>query len=193
MDGQLPGTHIYLRALERDDAAALLRLNLDNRAFFAGRESRRPEAYYTLDGQLEYIEATETMRAEQRGVSFGVFLRETDELIGTLVLFGIVRGAFQEARIGYMLAERHSGKGHATEAVELALPYAFQALELHRLETSVQLDNPASMRVLAKAGFREEGVSLGWVNVADEWADCKRFALTREEWEQRSGTGVEPA
>jgi hypothetical protein len=29
--------------------------------------------------------------------------------------------------------------------------------------------------------------------VADEWADCKRFALTREEWEQRSGTGVEPA
>lgn len=80
MDGQLPGTHIYLRALERDDAAALLRLNLDNRAFFAGRESRRPEAYYTLDGQLEYIEATETMRAEQRGVSFGVFLRETDEL-----------------------------------------------------------------------------------------------------------------
>jgi ribosomal-protein-alanine N-acetyltransferase len=55
-----------------------------------------------------------------------------------------------------MLSERHGGRGYATEAVALALPYAFGELDLHRLETGVQLDNPASMRVLAKNGFREE-------------------------------------
>ena len=85
-----------------------------------------------------------------------------------------------------MLAERHGGRGYATESVALSLPYAFDQLDLHRLETGVQLDNPASMRVLAKNGFREEGISLRWISVVDGWADCKRFALTREEWEERS-------
>ena len=98
-----------------------------------------------------------------------------------------MRRGFQEARIGYNFGERYSGKGLATEAVELALPYAFETLKLHRLETGVQLDNPASMRVLTKAGFREEGVSLRWIQTANGgWHDCKRFALTREEWEERS-------
>ena len=179
---------MYLRPLESSDATDLLRLNLENRAFFAPRESRRADEYYTLDGQLAHIDAGQKMLGERSGTIFGAFLRETDELIGVLALFGVIRGGFQEARIGYNFAERHSGKGYATEAVQLAVPYAFEALDLHRLETGVQLDNPASMRVLAKNGFREEGISLRWVNVADGWADCTRFALTREEWEGRSGS-----
>jgi ribosomal-protein-alanine N-acetyltransferase len=44
------------------------------------------------------------------------------------------------------------------------------------------------MRVLTKTGFREEGISLRWINVGDGWADRKRFALTREEWEKLSGS-----
>jgi [ribosomal protein S5]-alanine N-acetyltransferase len=180
----LAGPRLYLRPFESSDAADLLRLNLENRAFFEPRESPREAEYYTLDGQLAHIEAGQKMLAERSGAIFGAFLRETGELIGLVALFGVIRGGFQEARIGYMFAEGHSGKGYATEAVELALPYAFETLDLHRLETGVQLDNPASMRVLAKTGFREEGISLRWVNVADGWADCKRFALTREEWEE---------
>jgi len=182
------GSRIYLRPFESSDATDLLRLNLENRAFFAPRESRRTEEYYTLDGQLAHIEAGQKMLAERNGTTFGAFLRETDELIGLLALFGVIRAGFQEARIGYMFAEQHTGKGYATEAVQLALPYAFETLDLHRLETGVQLDNPASMRVLTKTGFREEGISLRWINVGDGWADCKRFALTREEWEKLSGS-----
>jgi ribosomal-protein-alanine N-acetyltransferase len=183
----LAGLRIYLRPFESSDATDLLRLNLENRAFFSARESREAEEYYTLDAQLARIEDGQRMLAERTGTLFGAFLRETDELIGLLALFGVIRGGFQEARIGYMFAEQQSGKGYATEAVQLALPYAFETLDLHRLETGVQLDNPASMRVLTKAGFREEGVSLRWVNIADGWADCKRFALTREEWEKLPG------
>jgi ribosomal-protein-alanine N-acetyltransferase len=186
---RLEGERVYLRPLELDDADELLHLNLENREFFASREARRPGEYYTVTAQRDRIEAAQKLVAEQTGVLFGVFLREDDVLIGVLGLFGVIRGGFQEARIGYMLAEQQSGRGYATEAVLLSLPYAFETLELHRLETGVQLDNPASMRVLTKAGFRDEGVSLSWVNVADAWVDCKRFALTREEWEGQAASG----
>jgi [ribosomal protein S5]-alanine N-acetyltransferase len=184
---RLDGRTVYLRPFEVSDAADLLRLNIENRSFFAPREARRADDYYTLERQQAYIDETQKRLAERSGATFGVFLCESDELVGFLGLFGVIRGGFQEARIGYMLAERHSGRGYATQAVELAIAYAFETLDLHRIETGVQLDNPASMRVLTKAGFREEGISLRWVNVADEWADCKRFALTREEWEERTG------
>ena len=184
---------MYLRPLEPVDAQELLRLNLENRSFFAPREARRPDEYYTLDAQLAYIQEARKRLDDRNGAMFGVFLHESDELVGFVGLFGVIRGGFQEARIGYMLAERHSGRGYATQAVGLAIGFAFETLDLHRVETGVQFDNPASMRVLTKVGFREEGISLRWVNVADEWADCKRFALTREEWAERSGTGVEPA
>ena len=182
---RLDGRTVYLRPFEESDAAELLRLNIENRSFFAAREARRADDYYTLERQQAYIEETQKRLAERSGATFGVFLCESDELVGFLGLFGVIRGGFQEARIGYMFAERHSGRGYATQAVELAIAYAFETLDLHRIETGVQLDNPASMRVLTKAGFREEGISLRWVNVAGEWADCKRFALTREEWEER--------
>ena len=168
-------------------------MTIDNRAFFAVRDSTRGDDYYTREVQLARIEAFQKMSAEGSGVLLGIFLPEHDELIGFVALFGVIRGGFQEARIGYMLAEQHGGRGYATEAVALSLPYAFTELDLHRLETGVQLDNPASMRVLAKNGFREEGISRRWVNVADRWDDCMRLALTREEWEERSGTGVQPA
>jgi [ribosomal protein S5]-alanine N-acetyltransferase len=185
----LEGERVRLRPLEVGDADELLRVNLENREFFAARESRRPGEYYTLDVQRARIEEAQKMLAESSGVLFGVFLSASEELIGILGLFGVIRGGFQEARIGYMIAERHSGQGHATEAVRLSLPFAFETLDLHRLETGVQLDNPASMRVLTKAGFRDEGISPSWVKIADSWVDCKRFALTREEWEERAKGG----
>ena len=181
----LTGERLYLRPLASRDAEALLRLVSENREFFAQREAAvRGEGYFTVDGQLERIQEVVQMEASGRGVNLGIFLHAGDELIGHLGLFGILRGGFQEARIGYMLAERHSGQGYATEAVNLAVAYAFGELDLHRLETGVQLDNPASARVLSKAGFREEGMSLRWVQIAEAWEDCLRFALTKEEWEE---------
>lgn len=184
----LEGERVRLRPLEVDDADELLRVSLENREFFAARESRRPGEYYTLDVQRRRIEDGRKMLAERTGALFGVFLSESEELIGILGLFGVIGGGFQDARIGYMIAERHSGSGFATEAVTLSLAYAFETLDLHRLETGVQLDNPASMRVLTKAGFRDEGMSPSWVKIAGAWVDCKRFALTREEWEERAAS-----
>ena len=187
------GARLRLRPVEQSDAESLLQLNIENRDFFGPRSSPQPDEYFTLEGQLAHIERAQKMLAEQTGVILTARLLETDELIGFVAVFGVLRGGFQEARIGYNFSERYGGKGFASEAVELAVPYAFETLDLHRLETGVQLDNPASMRVLTKAGFREEGISLGWVKTSDgRWHDAKRFALTREEWEERARAPRQP-
>jgi RimJ/RimL family protein N-acetyltransferase len=60
------------------------------------------------------------------------------------------------ARLGYWLGRSHWGKGLATEAVRLVTTYAFERFDFERLEAEVLDWNPASRRVLEKAGYERE-------------------------------------
>ena len=61
------------------------------------------------------------------------------------------------AEVGYWLGERFWGRGLATEALRLATRYAFERFDFERLEAHVLAWNPASCRVLEKAGYTLEG------------------------------------
>lgn len=61
------------------------------------------------------------------------------------------------ATLGYWLGEPFWGKGYATRALKLYSDYLFSNFEeIHRLEAAVYEHNPASGRVLEKAGFTKE-------------------------------------
>lgn len=59
-------------------------------------------------------------------------------------------------RIGYWVAEPFWGRGIATEALSLLTDYIFDRFDFNRLEASVYAYNPASARVLEKAGYTFE-------------------------------------
>lgn len=61
------------------------------------------------------------------------------------------------AALSYILREDTWGHGHATEAVKAAARHLFTGPEVHRLEAKHHPANPASGRVLAKAGFLPTG------------------------------------
>jgi RimJ/RimL family protein N-acetyltransferase len=62
------------------------------------------------------------------------------------------------AILGYWLSEELWGRGMMTEAVKLVTDYAFKQLRFIRIQASVYSKNPASMRVLEKAGYQKEGI-----------------------------------
>jgi len=66
-------------------------------------------------------------------------------------------GPARVAELGYGLGRAYWGRGYATEAVGAMLDHA-RTLGLHRLEAYSFVDNPASARVLEKAGFVDLGV-----------------------------------
>ena len=63
----------------------------------------------------------------------------------------------RSAEIGYWLGEPFWGRGIATEAVRAITNYAFSTFNLCRIYAGVFEWNPASVRVLEKAGFMREG------------------------------------
>ena len=62
------------------------------------------------------------------------------------------------AELGYWLAEPFWGKGVMTEAVKSITEYAFSSFGLKRVYAEPYATNPASVRVLEKAGFKYEGL-----------------------------------
>ena len=84
--------------------------------------------------------------------------------------------------IGWRLAREHWGHGYATEAARALLRWAFDTLDLNRVQAEADTRNVASARVLEKLGFvlegtlREDCVVNG--DVSDSWV----FGLLSREW-----------
>ena len=97
---------------------------------------------------------------EGRGLELAIADRSTDELLGTVILHSI-DWRHQRAEIGFWLVPGARGQGAAAEAVGLMVAWAFDDLDLHRVEmvTLPALPNfPRVMALAKRLGFRQEGV-----------------------------------
>lgn len=89
---------------------------------------------------------------------------------------------FRSAALGYCLAEAGWGQGYATEAARAVLDWAFETLDLNRVQAETDTRNLASARVLEKLGFVREGTLREDCIVAGEISDSWVFGLLRREW-----------
>jgi len=174
---------IELREITEEDAPVFLDLILRNRDFLEPFEPRRPDGWFTLDGVRAELSRAARDRRSDAAFSFGVWERESGALVGRVTLANVVRGAWQNATLGYFVGEQWGGRGYATWAVREALAFAFGWANLHRVQAAVMPRNRASIRVLEKNGFRHEGLATRYLRIAGVWEDHDVYALTAEEWE----------
>lgn len=81
--------------------------------------------------------------------------------------------------IGYWLGRAHWNRGIATEAVRAVVEYAFETFDLARLEARIYEGNPASARVLEKAGFTREARLRRAITKDGETFDALLYAFVR--------------
>ncbi|GMK37390.1 putative ribosomal-protein-alanine acetyltransferase [Paenibacillus sp. CCS19] len=172
---------IELRHFTMEDAAELLAYKIRNRAFLQPFEPIRNELHYTLEGTRLELASDEQNQISGLCAIFGVFIKESRELVGRAALTGIAGGAFLNAYLGYAIDQAHNGKGFATIAVNHCVRYAFEQLGLHRVQAGVMPHNKASLRVLENAGFREEGLAKHYLRINGRWEDHVLLAITQED------------
>jgi len=110
----------------------------------------------TLGEAHAVLERLDQRYAARDMIRWAIELVEHNEMIGTV---GLLRFDFEHrhAELGYDLARRWWGRGITTEAAGAVIRYGFSVLGLHRIEAGVLPENDASVRVLQKLGFLEEG------------------------------------
>ena len=89
---------------------------------------------------------------------------------------------YRSAAIGYVYDDAAWGNGYATEAARALLQWAFDALDLNRVQAETDTRNAASARVLEKLGFVREGTLREDCVVNGEVSDSWVYGLLRREW-----------
>ncbi|MPQ29882.1 N-acetyltransferase [Clostridium estertheticum] len=172
-DLDIKGRNISIRALTPGDAQEVLGFHLRNRKYLSCFEPVRDETFYTLENQKRTLTEGYKQFLNGSGVNFGIY--KAKKLIGKIRISNIVIGVFKNAFIGYSMDEEEQNKGYMKEAVKLAVTYAFEELELHRVEASTLINNEKSQRVLKNCGFKELGISEKYLYINGEWRDHMVF------------------
>jgi [ribosomal protein S5]-alanine N-acetyltransferase len=178
---RLDGQQVAIRAFRLSDVEELVALRVANRAFNTPFEPRRSDGFFTPAGQRAEIVRDRDEWAADRMYAFAIVDRSSERIHGRVSLANIVRGAWDNATMGYFVDEAVNGHGFATEAVGLALRFAFGPARLHRVQAAVMPHNLRSARVLAKNGLRKEGFAPRYLRLAGGWRDHDLFAITAEE------------
>jgi ribosomal-protein-alanine N-acetyltransferase len=109
-------------------------------------------------------------------------LREGDELVGAIGL--VVNGVHARAELGYWVGVPFWNQGLATEAAREVLRFGFEELELNRIYAMHLTRNPASGRVMEKAGMQYEGRLRQHIQKWDRFEDLDFYGLLAVEWRQ---------
>lgn len=184
---RLFGRRVTLRPLTAQDFSSWQEVRHRNDDWLTPWEPRRPPSQLdptiNRDAYLARCAARERDGAAGLAFGFGVFVDQ--QFAGEVNLNHVVRGAMQSATIGYWVDRDLAGRGLIAESVVVVAQFAFEQLDLHRLEICIVPRNTNSRRVMEKLAIREEGVALRYLEINGVWEDHVRYGLTLEEWVER--------
>jgi ribosomal-protein-alanine N-acetyltransferase len=121
---------------------------------------------------------------------WGIQLKDEGILIG-LIGGDIINERAKLSDVGYVLGERFWNQGYAAEALQAVNDYMFYDVKINRIEAYHSVNNPASGRVLQKAGMLREGFCRQkFITGTGEYQDADLYGLVKEDYEEsyRPGT-----
>lgn len=172
---------IALRPLRRTDARRWSRVRRDNAAWLRPWEATLPAADPGVPATFGAM-VRANAREARAGRAEAFALDVDDVLMGQVTLGGIAWGSLRSAYIGYWISQEVAGRGIMPRAVALVTDHAFADLGLHRIEINVRPENTASLRVVAKVGYREEGYRPKYLHIDGAWRDHVSFVMLADEW-----------
>jgi ribosomal-protein-alanine N-acetyltransferase len=177
----LSGGGLYLRVPLAEDFAAWSVLRATSRAFLEPWEPLWPKDDLTWPAFRRRIKRYQReMRADQ-AYAFLIFSQAEHQLIGGLTVSYIRRGVTQSGALGYWMGAPFAGKGHMSEAVRVAVPFALGTLRLNRLEAACLPANAASIRLLENNQFQREGYARNYLKINGTWQDHILYARISDE------------
>jgi RimJ/RimL family protein N-acetyltransferase len=133
------------------------------------------------DDARKYIDEIRQLFAARSLFQWGIRLRDSGQVIGTCTIHRL-DAENRRAELGIILGRSAWGKGLATEALETLIGFAFDQLDLHRLEADIDPRNEGSLRLFERQAFQREGLLRERWHLFGEVQDTVLLGLLRREW-----------
>jgi ribosomal-protein-alanine N-acetyltransferase len=166
---------VELRVPEMADYESWAALRLESRAFLTPWEPSWPQDDLTRAAFRSRVKRYIRDIESDSAYPFFVYRAADDALMGAITLSNVRRGVAQAGSVGYWIGVTFAGQGHMSAALQALIPFAFGHLHLHRLEAACIPVNQASIRLLTKCGFRQEGLARKYLKINGRWEDHLLF------------------
>lgn len=133
-----------------------------------------------INGALKSLRKDLESDAQGNSMCWAVTMKDQDEMIGKCILFQFNQDNHR-AEIGYMLNRNYWRQGLMHQALEAVIEFAFNTLNLHRIEADVDPKNVASLSLLEKLGFEREGLFRERWFVYGAWQDSVMLGLLKQD------------
>lgn len=133
----------------------------------------------------EWIAGHRAAFDESKGLSLAITAKAGGTLLGAISLMAIVPD--HQAKLGYWIGKAFWNQGYCTEAAREVMRYGFEELGLRRIHAWHIARNPASGRVMHKAGMRQEGFRPQHVQWRGNFEDQVLCGILKEDWESEAG------
>lgn len=169
-----------IRPVQANDAEELFALVTKNHEHLYTWMNWVPEDSMTREDTRDFIRRSE--RAAKEQIQYNAVILRDGKILGC-VGFPEIDWNDRWAHIGYWLDKEHTGKGVVTRAVRALTTYAFEALELHRIEIRCAAGNRASAAIPLRLGFVHEGTLRKLRLLHGQYVDELVFSMLRDDWE----------
>ncbi len=170
------GGGVNLRAPKWADFEEWGVLRRDNKDYLKPWEPKWDDAHLSRTSYRSRLDKFKTMTTSGTGYPFHIFRAGDERLVGACNVTSVKRGSSRSAHIGYWVGEKYARNGVARAAVRAVLRFAFEDLDLHRIEAAVRAENIASIKLLEKNGFAQEGIARGMLKIDGQWRDHLIYA-----------------
>jgi len=175
------GDLVHLRAPQMGDYAEWAELRAESRDFLIPWEPLWPRDDLTRSAFRRRVRRYIRDIREDLAYPMFIFSNADNALMGGVTISNIRRGVAQACSIGYWIGAPYARQGNMSQAMRACIPFVFDTLRLHRLEAACLPVNAASIALLRKCGFSEEGYARRYLQINGKWQDHLLFAMLSDD------------
>ena len=174
---ELETERLKLRAFKKEDAEELTKLLQDKDIFLTTMTVPYP---YQKKDAYEWI-GTQRKDAENlNAFHWCLECKKTRSIIG--VLSASLKAHDESAELGYWVGKKYWNQGYTTEAVKEVIRFAFEELGLNRVYAHYMANNPASGKVMQKAGMLHEGILKQHYKKEGKFVDVEYYGVLAQQY-----------
>lgn len=137
----------------------------------------------SIDVSAKIIESWVRSYDNNETYNWAIELKEIGEVIGSIGIVGL-DNIYEQCSIGYCIGKSFWGKGITTEAFIGLIEFLFKEVGFERIQAYHHIDNPASGRVMIKAGLKYEGRLRNYRKKLNGiYVDCDFYGIIKSDLE----------
>lgn len=185
LNTQIATQRLLLKPLVSADAPALFDIFSDPEVMKYWNTKPWP----SIEKAESFIASSTQEMISDSTLTLGIYLQETDQLAGKIMLFNYSKTS-KRAEIGFGVGREYWGKGIVMEAATALIEFAFNRLQLRRLEAEIDPDNTNSSKALQRLGFVQEGLLKQRWEVDGVVSDSALYGLLAESWSKAKSPSI---